>query len=567
MLGIGLLFCFMIVIARLIWIQTWEKEGSFTNFGHKGMVDTTLKPRRGTIYDCKRQILAVDREAFIIRVDPSRLKDKAAIVAAKLAPVLQISENDLYTQLTENSKSVELGKKSYSIEVKHKVQQIVTELELQGAIYTYPCIERFYPMAEQAAQIIGFLNKENKAVLGIEKEYNSVLTGTPGDDQYIQTKDGVKIRNGGSAAPPKAGNDLVLTLDIELQKLVANKLEKVVQNLEAKQASAAIIDADTGAIKAMANCPSFNLNNFAKTYSPEKAQNRVLIPVEVGSIFKPVILARSIEKGQFNSNETFSSGSITINDRTIHDWQRDWGEISYKRAIELSSNVGFVKLAQKLGEKEITQAMLEYGFGDLTNKYGNTIGIDLPGEGRGCYFGRQLNQLDLATLSFGQSFTIPPIQLLPFYSAIANGGYRVMPYLVQVVREAGSESVLRETTPVYRQILKPTTATTLQNLLQGVIKNKGTAQELQNINVKYYNEELLAKTATAQKPRAIGKGYETNKYICSIICCIPRKEHVNAQVLYISFDEPRVNGELAATNIATTVAKEILAELGENKFN
>jgi stage V sporulation protein D (sporulation-specific penicillin-binding protein) len=269
---------------------------------------------------------------------------------------------------------------------------------------------------------------------------------------------------------------------------------------------------------------------------------------EPGSTFKIVTLAAAIEEGLFQEDELFESGSIQVDDRTIRDWKPDgWGRITYRRGVELSSNVAFVHLGQRLGEKRLVSYIERFGFGKITDRLGQRTGIDLPAESKGYFFNRNLYSSELATVSFGQGISVTPIQQVVAVSAIANGGYWVKPHFVKEVWD-GKKKKKISTTPIEkRQIIRPQTATQVREILRGVVQN-GTGTEA---NLPGF--QVAGKTGTAQKPKPEG-GYYEDKYVVSFIGFAPTEKP--NMVVYVALDEPNMDG--TSGSLAASVARDIL---------
>jgi len=356
--------------------------------------------------------------------------------------------------------------------------------------------------------------------------------------------------------PPVNGKDLILTIDAKIQHETEVAMDQAMKKYQAKGATAIVADPKTGEILSMVSRPTFDPKNIAKTYDPAKNGHNIAVEsqYEPGSTFKIVTLAASINEKLFKPNATFSSGSIRVGDRTFHDSNRSgWGTISYQRAVELSSNVGFIHLGQHLGAEKLSDYIRRFGFGNITEKFGIKTGIDLPAEGKGYYYNRTLYPVELAASSFGQGISVTPIQQITAISAIANNGFWVKPHVLKEIVDPRTKKDVYQYPITKRQIIEPQTATKVRRILRGVVQN-GTAKAA---NLSDY--EVAGKTGTAQIPDPKG-GYIPNEYIVSFIGFAPANNP--DVVIYVAFDRPTTNfSSMSGGAIAAPVAREILEKI------
>lgn len=554
-LWVGLLFIlgFMMVLIRLFYLQTFQHDELLAEAEKRWENHELLKAKRGTIYDRNRHPLAWEEKAYYFLADPQQIKDKNK-TAEVLSPVLGIPKEKLIKDLSQKKESIPIedaDKKKYPREVFEKIIALKDQGKLSG-IYGYESTQRRYHSSE-AAHVIGFLNKDGKPVGGIESYYQKELKGQDGEAKYKKTNDGVMIADKPeSYRAPVDGRDLVLTLDVSIQHQVEVILDEAMRKYQAKGATAVVADPHTGEILAMANRPTFDLQQSRKTYDPEKNDNNIAIEsqFEPGSTFKIVTLAAAIEEGCFQENELFSSGSIRVEDRIIRDWYPGgWGDITYRRGVELSSNVAFVLLGQRLGEKRLLEYIERFGFGDITQRKGKPTGIDLPAESSGYYFNRKLYPAELAAVSFGQGISVTPIQQVVAVSAIANGGYWVKPHLLKEVWNKDEEKKISSVSVEKRRIIRPETAALVKDILKGVVE-QGTGTE-----ARLSGFDVSGKTGTAQKPKPEG-GYFENKYVVSFIGFAPTDKP--NLVVYVALDEPLIDS--SSGSVSAAVAKEIMQQ-------
>jgi stage V sporulation protein D (sporulation-specific penicillin-binding protein) len=559
-IGFTLTILMSMVLFRLFWIQTVDSKQLLAMAEkHWENADSILLAERGSIYDrTKQEVYAWEVPAYYFVADPSQVKNvfKTANI---LSPLLQMPVDVLIQKLSQNKKAVVLkdqGKWKYPPNIYSKVFSLKKKGEIAG-IYGYRTQMREYNSSE-LAHVLGFLNSEGLPVGGVEKEYDKWLRGVNGTIKYRKAKNGMMISNGSDTfRPPVNGKDLVLSIDARIQHEVESLLTQAMNKYQAKGATAIVADPQNGEILAMVSRPSFDPNNIATTYDPEKNGHNIAVEsqYEPGSTFKIITLAASINEHLFQANDTFTSGAIQIHDRTFHDSNRTgWGVINYKRGVELSSNVGFIHLGQKLGEEKLTEYINRFGFGRITDQFGQKTGIDQPAEGKGYFYNRSLYPVELAASSFGQGISVTPIQQIAAVSVIANNGYWVRPHVLQQVLDPSKDGkqVYRYPT-VKRKVIEPRTAITVRQLLRAVVLN-GTAKEA---DVPGY--DVAGKTGTAQKPDPKG-GYIPGKYIVSFIGFAPA-DHPNV-VIYVAIDEPNTNvTNMSGGKIAAPIAGNILRKI------
>ena len=553
LIGLVWIVGFIVVIGRLFWLQAVDHNKLLAAAKETWIKEEALRPKRGTVYDrTKQQQLAWEVDAYYFVADTRQVKDPKK-TAKYLAPVLKIEEDALVKLLSKESDSVELrhnGKYKFPEEVLEQVEDLKRDGLING-IYAFPTFMRQYN-GTLAAHVLGFLRYDDTAVGGVEKYYDKWLRGKEGYVKYLKARNGVMVTDQPEKnQPPEHGKDLVLTIDSRIQHQVELELEEAIKNYEAKGGTAIVADPKTGEILAMASRPTFDPNQYAETLTDDNSINRaVQSQFEPGSTFKIVTLAAAIEEGVFQPDQTFPSGSIRVDDRVIHDWNGSgWGNITFRDGIKLSSNVAFVLLGQKLGAEKLTDYINRFGFGNITEQYGKKTGIDLPAEGRGYFFGRNLYATELATTSFGQGISVTPIQQVAAVNAIANGGVWKTPHVMKSIWEPGLKKEVQSFQPESRRIVKESTAKQVRQFLRGVVQN-GTGVEA---DLPGYG--VAGKTGTAQKPDPDG-GYLENKYIVSFIGFAPFDNP--EVVVYVAIDEPSSSKNATGGTVAAPVAREIM---------
>ncbi|MFC4076538.1 penicillin-binding transpeptidase domain-containing protein [Salinithrix halophila] len=559
--GITFIFLLTAVIFRLFWIQTVDASFLRERAGKTWEKRDVIKPKRGSIKDRKGNDLVEEVRAYIIAADLKRIDDPRK-TAKKLSPLLDIPEDVLYQKLTKKGiNQVEL-KNGGNYKVLQEKRDKIMALGLDG-IYAIQTTGRNYLEGKLAAHVLGFVNVEGDPAGGLEQKYDKLLRGRPGKIRFKKDALGIKVPNSAEEfQPPQQGKDLVLTLNREIQSDVERQLDQVMARYRAKGATAIVADPKTGEILAMANRPNFNPNHYAETWRSGWNDTNIAISsqFEPGSTFKIVTLAAAIEENVFQSDQRFQSGSIEVGGGTIRDWNnKGWGKITYADGVNLSSNVAFVHLGEKLGADRLERYIDRFGFGRITDRSGQPTGIDLQAEGRGYFFGHKpLHKLELATTAFGQGIAVTPIQQVMAVTAIANGGTLYRPHVVKKVVDPTTDAVVKENQPfvVRRDVVSKETAAKVRELLRGVVL-KGTGKE-----AELPGYEVAGKTGTAQKPKQGGKGYAPGQYMVSFVGFAPAKNP--RVVVYVAVDEPKGSGHggTVAAPAAREIIKDSLLELG-----
>ncbi|SFJ04806.1 peptidoglycan D,D-transpeptidase FtsI family protein [Thermoflavimicrobium dichotomicum] len=560
LVGLILTLCLAAIIFRLLWIQTVESD-ELLNQAQKNWENSNqiIKAKRGTIYDrTGTNALAWEVPAYYFVADPKQIKDVKK-TAKLLSPILQIPEHTLIEKLSQNKPFVQLkvgGQYKYPKEVYDEILKLKDQDQLQG-IYGYRTTDRHYN-GNQLAHVLGFLNHNDQPVGGVESYYNEKwLKGKDGIIKYKKAKDGMMISDGPEKfQPPEPGKDLVLTIDLSIQKHVEEVLDRFLKSHPAKGATAIVADPRNGEILAMASRPAFDPRSATSTYTQENGHNMaVQSQFEPGSTFKIVTLAAAINEKLFDPNETFESGTIRVDDQVIRDWQPEgWGTISYREGVYKSSNVAFVHLAGKLGAERFMKYIERFGFGKMSDKFGKKTGIDLPAEEKGVFYNRIPYRSEIASAAFGQGISVTPIQQVQAVCAIANGGVIYKPHLLKEVWKTEKEKLIERVNPEGERIIEQETAKKVRELLRGAVKF-GTGQEA---DLPGYR--VAGKTGTAQKPDPNGGGYLKDKYIVSFIGFAPADSP--DVVVYVAFDEPtNAYGSTSGGTIAAPAARDILKKV------
>jgi len=497
------------------------------------IVKKELPAQRGQIYASDMFPLATNKEYWQVLAVPSNIKNPAE-VAEKLAPILETSEEEIFSKINNDKNYVPPLKHGLSEEEGDKI----ANLKLRGII-VLPESSRFYPEGELAAQVLGFVNSAGNGQYGIEGYFNDELKGSEG--QLTAEKDVLgRFFNIGEQTQPKNGADYILTLDHNIQYQAEHVLQEAIKKYKADSGSITIIDPRTGAVLAMAGEPTFDPNKFNEV--PPDNQDIFNNPCiakawEPGSVFKPLIMAAAINEGKVQpETEGVFSNMVTVDNYEIHtSTDQAYGRETMTQVLENSDNVAMVWVSEQLGKDLEYKYLKDYGFG---RKTGIELDTEAPGEVLDL---KQWSNTQRATISFGQGITVTPIQLVTAVASIANGGKLMKPYIVQEIDNADGTKDIRQPEEV-RRVLNTDVANKVRDMMVSVVVN-GHGKKAAVPGYK-----VAGKTGTAQVP-APGGGYYKDRHIGSFVGFAPADDP--KFVMLVRLDQPK-NVEWAESSAAPT---------------
>lgn len=549
------------LIARLAYLMIFEAEYYQEKAEQLHERERSIKAARGEIVDRNGVVLATNKTVCTISVIHSQLTDAEKVIQI-LSKELEMDEAAVRKKV-EKFSSREQIKSNVAKEIGDRIR----EYELDG-VKVDEDYKRYYPFDELASKVLGFTGSDNQGIIGLEVKYEEYLKGQNGT--ILTTTDARGIELEGIAEEriePVAGNTLQVSLDYNIQKYAQQAAEKVMQEKEADKVSLLIMNPQNGEVLAMVNVPEFNLNEPFSLESmqleeepagDEEKQNLlnqmwrnacINDTYEPGSTFKTFTTAACLEAGVLNLSDGFyCPGYRMVEDRRIRCHKvGGHGSETFVEGIQNSCNPVFIDIGLRLGVNRFYEYFDKFGLMDKT-------GIDLPGEA-GTIMHKKANvkSVELATMSFGQSFQITPIQLATSVSSYINGGTRVTPHLgVQVVDAEGK--IVKEFSYKEKNVLSESTSATMRELLESVV-SVGTGK---NAYIEGY--KIGGKTATSQTlPRS------ANKYISSFVGFAPAD---NPQVLgLVVIHNPKgiYYGGTIAAPVIKTVFENILPYLGIEK--
>jgi cell division protein FtsI/penicillin-binding protein 2 len=543
----AILLVMIVLIGRIGWIQFVDGKKYSDKMKQQVQENKKLQSPRGTIYDRNERELAISSLNKSLYVNPKDFKADPEAVAAILAPIVKLKQEDLAVKLQSDT-SFAWIQRTLEPEQYEQVKQVIKEQKLKG-LYFIDESKRYYPNDSLAAQILGFVGTDDVGLDGLERTLDSTIKGQITKQAVDTDNYGIPIfKSIFHFTSDKQASSVVLTIDSNIQFIVEQCLDRAIATTGSAAATVIVMNPKTGEILAMASRPTFNPNSYSQ-FSSNSWRNRALSVVyEPGSTFKSVVAAAALQEGLVKPDEKFADkGYIEVSGHRIHNAS---GEESYENStftdiVKFSVNTGFVQVGMRIGAARLTEYARNFGFGKPT-------GIELPGEEEGILFNpADMRASDLATMSIGQSIAVTPLQLITAVSAIANDGMLLKPHIIKEVRNGDGTVNVTPVPDAVRQVISPETAHTLQGLLEKVVSEGGGTKA----QVKGYR--FAGKTGTAEKLKEDGTGYEGGHYIASFVGFGP-VEDPQISVLVV-LDDPK--GVYYGGLIAAPVFSDIVTQL------
>ena len=518
--------------------------------------DRLITPKRGSILDRNGVGMAVTESVSSVSVIHAQIKDKEATATA-LSEILELDYDDVLEDIEER-----VALKRIKTKVDNETAAEIRALELPGVMIDED-IERTYPYCTLAANVIGFVGKDNQGIIGLESKYEDYLKGKAGKILTQTDSKGLRVSDAEERVEPISGDNLVTSIDVVIQQYAEQEIKAAVEAKGAKSGLIIVMNPQNGEIYAMANYPTFDLNEPFTINDPELAKawdtftaeekndylnrmwrNKAINDTyEPGSTFKIVTASAGLEEGVITPDSPFTcTGSMTVGGRQIKCWRypRTHGEQTFVQGVRNSCNPVFMQVAERIGADKFHEYMIKFGFNEKT-------GIDLNGEAVGILHKKDdIGPVELATMSFGQTFQITPIQLLRAAAAVVNGGRLITPHFaVKTIDDDGFTQKVFEW-PDGGRAISEETSEKMRAILESVVaEGKGNKAQVDGYRIG-------GKTATSQKlPRGSGK------YIASFMSFAPAdKPTVMALVL---IDEPQ--GVYYGGTVAGPVMKDLLSNI------
>ncbi|MBN2343610.1 MAG: PASTA domain-containing protein [Deltaproteobacteria bacterium] len=506
----------------------------------------SVSARRGLITDRYGEELAVEVEVDSIYADPREVTEPLS-AAKQLAPVLSVEQERLATRLGSRRHFVWL-KRRVAPEISNKVKA----LKIAG-VHILKESKRFYPSRGLAAHVVGFAGMDSKGLEGIERLFDEHLQGNQDAASGLADAHGnIVFSKGVFGANKVVGNNIVLTIDRNLQFEVEEELANTVRLFQAKAGQIVVMDPHTGDVLAMANWPSYNLNDISSS-NPDKRRNRAVLDVfEPGSTMKVFTLAAALNSGVLRPDEKIfcEQGRMEFYDVVLHDDHRD-GWLNPTQCLKRSSNICFAKIAGRMGGKRLYRYLRRFGFGESTN-------LQVPFEMRGLLqHYSEWSEFLTATVAFGQGIGVTGIQMATALSAIANGGMLMKPNLIKRVTDAEGEVILENTPTVRRRVVSRRTARLIADMMTAVTEEGGTGTE-----AALDGYLVAGKTGTAQKSTGAHGYKDKEKFVASFFGFVPADNP--KLVISVVIDEPMVSyyGGTVAAPALRRIADKALRDMG-----
>ena len=570
-------------VLRLTYLTTVQSSELQESAVDLQLADTTVSAKRGTIYDANGNVLAESASVWQVVMSPVNFKnDKQRQAAAKgLSEIFDLEYNDVLDDTKQQSHYVVVKRRIESDE-REKVLELIDTLKkdysCSGVIQLLDDYKRYYPKNSLASSVIGFTGSDDQGLEGIEYEYDRYLSGTPGRIITAQNARGTDMPfRYEQNVESEDGNNVYLTIDETIQSICEKYMQKGVEDNNVLNKGVCIaMDVNTGAILAMVTTDGYDLNNPYELSAKEKKKikstakskqaeaesaalsamwrNKAVADTYMpGSVFKMCVASAALEENLVNEKTSFTcTGSISVEGETIHCSNiSGHGTQNFVEVISNSCNPAFIQIGQMLGAGKFRQYYQGFGFSDKT-------GIDLPGEAEDSFWKEgKMGGVDLAVASFGQNFTITPIQMITACAAVSNGGYVVQPHVVSKITDSKGNVIKTVDKKVKRQVISDDTSKKMNEYLEYNTERQGAAAGY----ISGY--KVAGKTGTTEK-RGVTK-FESSfseDYISSFCGYAPADDPQIAMLVF--FDTPDGDayyGSQVSSPVFINIMSEVLPYL------
>ena len=573
-------------VLRLTYLTTVQSSELQESAVDLQLADTTVSAKRGTIYDANGNVLAESASVWQVVMSPVNFKnDKQRQAAAKgLSEIFDLEYNDVLDDTKQQSHYVVVKRRIESDE-REKVLELIDTLKkdysCSGVIQLLDDYKRYYPKNSLASSVIGFTGSDDQGLEGIEYEYDSYLSGTPGRIITAQNARGTDMPfRYEQNVESEDGNNVYLTIDETIQSICEKYMQKGVEDNNVLNKGVCIaMDVNTGAILAMVTTDGYDLNNPYELSAKDKKKikstskkkqaeaesaalsnmwrNKAVADTYMpGSVFKMCVASAALEENLVNEKTSFTcTGSISVEGETIHCSNiSGHGTQNFVEVISNSCNPAFIQIGQMLGAGKFRQYYQGFGFSDKT-------GIDLPGEAEDSFWKEgKMGGVDLAVASFGQNFTITPIQMITACAAVSNGGYVVQPHVVSKITDSKGNVIKTVDKKIKRQVISDDTSKKMNEYLEYNTERQGAAAGY----ISGY--KVAGKTGTTEK-RGVTK-FESSfseDYISSFCGYAPADDPQIAMLVF--FDTPDGDayyGSQVSSPVFINIMSEVLPYLDVN---
>jgi cell division protein FtsI (penicillin-binding protein 3) len=542
---IVLIALLVLVVGRLVVLQGIDGAAYATAAEQDRLRSYPIAAIRGQILDRSGNPLAYTVDASRVVADPTVVRDPARTALA-LTTLLDVPVPELTGKLSQDNRYVVLA-----TQVAPETTDAVEALELAG-IFLEDDPVRLYPAGTVGGQVVGFVGREGAGLAGIERAFEEQLSGAPGERTVEVGSGGHRIPSGiDESTPATDGSDVTLTLDQDLQFVTDRRLAQACADGATTRASAVVLEVATGRVVAMGSCPGYDPGAYSRT-DPDLLGNPVVSSVfEPGSIMKAVTLAAAVEEGLATPDRVLSvNGHIEAGDRVVTDAHDhapvDW---TVTGILAKSSNVGTIMLAREVGDEKLEEYLRAFGVGEKT-------GIELPGESRGILeSSADWTASRAANVPIGQGVSVTTLQMASIYQALANGGVRVEPRIVESVTSPDGRSTARPE-PARSRVVSESTADALAYMLEAVVGPGGTAPLAQVEGFR-----VAGKTGTAQRANPECNCYAGGGYVTTFVGFAPADDP--QYVVAVDLERPTSSaegGQVAAPVFADIMRAALVAD-------
>lgn len=493
---------------------------------------------RSRILDTNGYELAISVPTWSVYGDPKMVQEPAR-AAQLLSGILGEPRERLLEKLKEKKRFVWLKRR-----VNAKTMAKIRDLSLKG-IDAFKENARFYPNGELGGSVLGAVGIDSQALGGLELAYDRYLIIPSSASFYLRDARGELVSPSEPVEELRGKGDVTLTLDKNIQFFAEQALKTAVKEHRPEAGMVIVMEPFSGKILAMASYPFFDPNHFEQSAWGAWRNRAVTDVYEPGSTFKTFIVAAALEEKKISLREKFNceGGSLSLPDGNVIRDHRPYGVLDVPGIIKVSSNIGIYKISRRLDKQKLTQKIMAFGFGSKTR-------IDFPGESIGIVRAvERLRPIEQATIAFGYGVGATPLQLLSAYSAVANGGERMRPHLVEKVVSADGEILYEALPEILSRPISEATAKTLTQILKGVVEEGGTATLAA---VTAYT--VAGKTGTARKVDPDRRGYLEGEYISSFVGFAPAD--APRLVTLVLLDSPK--GSFYGGQVAAPVFQEVM---------
>ena len=533
---------FLFVLIKIFYIQVIEYKKINTLANDLWSRNLPVGADRGKILDRNGKVIVDNKTVASLVVVPNQIKDKKD-ASKKISEILNVSYDEIYKHLSKRTSIERVHPEGRNLD--SDIADKINNLNIDG-VYLLKESKRNYIYKDLLSHVIGYTGIDNQGLSGLELKYDTILTGVNGSIKYYSDGKGNRLSLSEKYDAPTNGQDIKLTIDLDIELALENELNLAMTKYNAEGAIGIVMDPNNGEILAMSSKPSFDPANY-KNYTEEVINRNLAIwaNFEPGSTFKIVTLAAAINENKVNLFEEhfYDTGGIKVENATLHCWKRKGhGDETFLEVVENSCNPGFVVLGQRLGKETLFKYITALGFGKKT-------GIDLNGEATGILFNLdKVGPVELATTSFGQGVSVTALQQVASVSAIINGGTYYKPYIVKKIGDKENKETIKN-----ENIVTKETTNLVRYALESVVAN-GSGR---NAYIEGYR--VGGKTGTAQKVGTNG-AYMDGNYILSFMGFMPANDP--KYVTYIALDHPQgvtQYGGVVAAPIAKNVFKQIIS--------